>query len=243
MRKRPLILTIAMMLARSALGASQAPAPKKPPKDIAYAKNSIEFSAIETEVYREAWRVVQAKAAAQKSPWAVVLDIDETVIDNAAFQEELGNRPFSQAAWDAWAKRGNAKALAGAKTFLDKVRGLARGRIVFMTDRDDGEKAATLKNLREQGLFKNGDMLLTKSGPADTKEVRRECVEKAQDPRCKASGPRAILALFGDSARDFIELYGRRMQTQGRRDILKNAGRKYFILPNPMYGQWQNDYR
>ncbi len=238
---RRLGLAIAVCLS----GAWPAAAAKAPaaPKDIVYARDSIEFAAIQREVYRWAWRAVRARAKSQKGRWAVVLDIDQTVLDNTAFQAELGSRPFSQAAWKAWTAKADAKALPGAKGFLDRVRALPRGEIVFMTDRGDDEAAATLKNLKDQGLFKAGDVLLTKRDQSDTKGARRACVEKALDPRCKAQGPRAILALFGDSARDFVELHGQDMETVGRKDILGEAGVKDFVLPNPMYGQWQNAYR
>ncbi len=212
------------------------------PKDLQYA-HSIEFSAIDAEVYRMAWPIVRAAARRQKGKWAVVLDVDQTVLDNAAFQRQLGDRPFSQKIWKSWTKLANAAAIPGARTFLDKVRALPHGEIVFMTNRGDDEHAATLNNLKAQGLFKPGDVLLTKKDAADNKGVRRDCVEKATDQRCKAQGPRTIIALFGDSARDFEELHGREMQTRGREDISRLAGTKYFVLPNPMYGQWENDYK
>ncbi|MDE1977179.1 MAG: hypothetical protein KGI84_07975 [Elusimicrobia bacterium] len=212
------------------------------PKDLQYA-HSIEFSAIDAEVYRMAWPIVRAAARRQKGKWAVVLDIDQTVLDNAAFQQQLGSRTFSQKIWKSWTKLADAAAIPGARTFLDKVRALPRGEIVFITDRGDDEAAGTLKNLKDQGLFKPGDVLLTKKDAADNKGARRECVEKALDPRCKAQGPRTITALFGDSARDFEELHGREMQTRGREGISRLAGIKYFVLPNPMYGQWENGYK
>ncbi|HVC09431.1 MAG TPA: HAD family acid phosphatase [Elusimicrobiota bacterium] len=212
------------------------------PKDIQYA-HSIEFAAIQTEVYRLAWPIVRAAAKKQKGKWAVVLDVDQTVLDNAAFQKMLGSRHFSEAIWKEWTARADAAAIPGARAFLDKVRALPRGEIVFITDRGDDEAAATRADLRAQGLFKKGDVLLTKKDKADNKGARRDCVEKALDPRCKAQGPRTIIALFGDSARDFEELYGQDMDARGRQDILRLAGTKYFVLPNPMYGQWENGYK
>jgi len=220
---------------------AQMPTPSLP-KDLQYA-HSIEFSAIQTEVYRLAWPIVRAAAKKQKGKWAVILDVDQTVLDNAAFQKMLGNRPFSEAIWKEWTKRAGAAAIPGARAFLDKVRALPRGEIAFITDRGDDEAAATLADLRAQGLFKKGDVLLTKKDTDDDKGVRRECVEKALDPRCKAQGPRTVIALFGDSARDFEELHGRNMEILGRQDILRLAGTKYFLLPNPMYGQWENGYK
>ena len=86
-------------------------------------------------------------------------------------------------------------------------------------------------------------MLLVKRDKSDAKDKRRACVEKAEDPRCKAAGPLPIVALFGDSARDFVELYGAEMNEKGRALMRERAGKGFFVLPNPMYGQWQKDYR
>ncbi|HVA65380.1 MAG TPA: HAD family acid phosphatase [Elusimicrobiota bacterium] len=233
----------AVFLSALTIPAAQAQMPTPSlPKDLQYA-HSIEFSAIQSEIYRMAWPIVRAAAKKQKGKWAVILDIDQTVLDNAAFQKMLGGRPFSEAVWKEWTKRADAAAIPGARAFLDRVRALPRGEIAFITDRGDDEAAATLADLRAQGLFKKGDVLLTKKDKDDNKGVRRECVKRALDPRCKAQEPRTVIALFGDSARDFEEFHGLGMETTGRQDILHLAGIKYFVLPNPMYGQWENGYK
>jgi predicted secreted acid phosphatase len=59
------------------------------------------------------------------------------VISNSRFQQELeaSGEPFSRERWYAWARRREAMALPGARTFLERVRDLG-GRIAIVTNRD-----------------------------------------------------------------------------------------------------------
>ncbi|MBI3288098.1 MAG: hypothetical protein HYZ74_01110 [Elusimicrobia bacterium] len=212
-------------------------------KDVQY-RLSVEFEAVTRQIYRNAWTALSEKARAAQAPakWAIVLDADDTVLDNTPYQIE-SKGVFNPATWDAWVKRKACGVVPGAKEFLDQVRTLPGHHIVFITDRNNDQEAATVENMRATGLFKDGDLILTKKDKQDVKEVRRLCVEKGLDPRCQMSGPMPILALFGDSARDFEELYGQDMKEKGRERIAAEAGKKYWMIPNPMYGQWSRDYK
>ena len=206
-------------------------------KDIKY-RRSIEYEAISTEVYRLALSAIGEETRER----AVVLDLDETVLDNTQYQIE-SKGAFTPGGFDAWTRRKSAGVVPGAKEFLDKARALPGVHLVFITDRTVSQEADTLENMRRLGLFKEGDLILNKKDRNDTKDVRRRCVETAEDARCQAEGPLPIVALFGDSARDFEEWYGTDMLEKGRRSIVANAGIRYWVIPNPMYGQWETDYR
>ena len=82
----------------------------------------------------------------------------------------------------------------------------------------------------------------TKGDKQDTKLVRRQCVESGAG-RCQAAGPLHILATFGDSLRDHRECYGTsasRLRATAPQDSM--WGTSQFVLPNPMYGQWERSY-
>lgn len=212
-------------------------------KEIQYTR-SVEYQAIATAVYRLATSSIEEALSKldQDTTYAIVLDVDETVMDNSVYQEE-NKGVFDPIKWDEWTKRRAAGAVPGAREFLDRMRNNPRVRIVFITDRNSGQEADTVANMRALGLFTSRDLMLTKRDKNDTKKNRRDCVEKAVDERCKALGPAPILAQIGDSARDFVEFYGDDMKTEGRDRILKNAGKKYWIIPNALYGQWERDYK
>ncbi len=187
------------------------------------------------------WAAVEAAAKSQSGELAVVLDIDETVMINMAFQREIIDG-FDPKKWDAWVKRKEALAVPGAKEFLNKVRALGV-HVVFMSDRASDLDAYTIGNMKNLGLFADGDIVLSKTAKTDNKEVRRRCVttgKNGEDARCKTFEPMTIIGLFGDSLRDHFEVYSREAAMR----TLNNPrwGKISFVLPNPMYGQWSNDY-
>jgi 5'-nucleotidase (lipoprotein e(P4) family) len=205
-------------------------------------RSSVEFAAITVQIYRAALKSLQEAAAAQNGDWAIVLDIDDTVLDNTQYNIDVDDQ-YAPASWDAWVQRKAALPVEGAKEFLDEARKLRGINIVFITDRTAAQEAATIDNMRVLGLWGRGDLILGRKDKPDTKAVRRRCVELALDPRCAGRRPMPIVALYGDSARDFEEYYEDEMRTTGRANILAQAGKKYWIFPNPMYGQWARDYK
>ncbi len=242
-RAVPLIIFSSLLSFNPLFGAENPSSPAPDRLEIQY-RRSIEFEALTTQIYRLAYDYISKSTASSVYPQGekvIVLDVDDTVLDNSPYQIE--NPVFSPATWDIWTHKKAALAVAGAQDFLDKARLLASMHIVFITDRTIDQEADTLINLRAQGLFKDGDMILTKRDKTDSKGIRRQCVEQAIDERCRALGPRPIIALFGDSARDFEEFYSDEMLTTGRKLILENAASRFWILPNNMYGQWQRNYK
>jgi 5'-nucleotidase (lipoprotein e(P4) family) len=113
-------------------------APPKPmPKEIHWVRNSAEYRAAVLQAYRGAAKELDSKSAELTSgTWAVVLDADETVIDNSQFQKELAEKGarYSSAAWKAWCLRGEATAIPGAIGFIKHVRDLG-GKVVIITNR------------------------------------------------------------------------------------------------------------
>ena len=172
---------------------------------------------------------------------AIVLDIDETILDNSPYQAwyVLHGRgvPFE---WNSWFMRGQAKALPGAIKFLQyaNARGVA---IFYISNRNEAQKEATMKNLINVGApqVKSEHVLLQQPGEKG-KETRRIQVARAHD----------ILLYFGDNLGDFSGFDGltvlERSQEAAKRQ--EEFGRKLIVFPNPMYGDWEGaiyhyDYR
>ncbi|MBI3550058.1 MAG: hypothetical protein HY078_13555 [Elusimicrobia bacterium] len=207
-------------------------------------QNSHEAAAARVSAYRIGYEKVSERAARASGDWAVVLDVDDTVLDHQQYQINTEFR-FAPDTWHRWVREARAPNVAGAKEFLDKVRRLPGAHVVFITDRNDSQNAPTIENLIKNGLYRRGDLVLTKSGAEDTKEIRRRCVEISADERCRAAGPMPILALFGDSLRDFVEVHERDL-TPSRIETLRNDarwGQSWFVIVNPMYGQWERGYK
>lgn len=223
------------------------PPPRRLPNDIRWITQSIEFAALCTQVYRTAWQVVKAAAQNQTRNWVVVFDVDETVLDNSRYALERAaiDSGFTEASWEKWVFRKEAAPIPGAKAFIDSLRTLPRAHIAFITDRLFAHEQPTIENLQKHGLFKDGDIMLTKTSREDQKEDRRRCLENGAG-RCEKSGPLVILALFGDNIRDFIPMRGKENAEIYRSVTLSEDarwGQTFFMLPNPTYGAWEREYQ
>jgi 5'-nucleotidase (lipoprotein e(P4) family) len=165
-------------------------------------------------------------------PLAVVLDIDETVLDNSPFNVELlrkGNS-YSEEKWAAWCERREALPLPGALEFtkLSDSLGIA---LFYVSNRAAGLMDATLDNLQKYG-FPNADeehvMLKTTTSSKDT---RRAAIRQNFE----------IALLLGDNLGDFDGIFEDRTEHYGKPAVQKRKeqfGRKFIVFPNPIYGSW-----
>lgn len=219
---------------------------KAVPNDLAYMTKSVEYAALCVQIYRTAWPKVKRAGLAEKRNWVVVLDVDETVLNNQNYALELyeKNVGHNNELWTAWVKRAEAPPIPGVQAFLDSIRTLGPlAHVAFITDRSIQVEKETVANLKEFGLWKEGDTILTKASRDDEKEARRRSLETGTG-RCEKNGPLVIVALFGDNIRDFVPMEG--LDAAGKyKDSLNqdpNWGTRYFMLPNPNYGSWVRNY-
>jgi len=171
-------------------------------------------------------------------PAAVVVDIDETMLDNSPFETRIVKGTAAPGSWETWTDEANAKALPGALEFA--LYAESRGvEIFYITNRDDRDRTATLMNLKREGFpFATEKYLLTRSdtafstGSTSSKMARRARVSETHE----------ILLLIGDNLNDFSEAFEDRSNNYGKDAVEKRKsefGRKFIILPNPIYGAWE----
>ena len=169
----------------------------------------------------------------QAAPLAVVVDIDETVLDNSPHQARLirTNRVFP-AFWDEWIDRADARALPGAVEFL-RFADSNRVAVFYVSNRDERMLGSTMKNLERCGF----PQVKAEHFFLQTKES-----SKAERRRRIAEGY-SIVLLIGDNMNDFSEVFEGKSPTErssithGMKD---RFGEKFIILPNPAYGDWEN---
>ncbi len=218
------------------------------PNDIKWVTQSVEYAALCVQTYRAGWWAVKEAAQQQTEDWAVVLDVDETVLDNSQYAVERAavDSGYTEQSWAEWVFRKEATLIPGAKAFIDSVRTLGpKAHVAYITNRKFEHEQATIENLQKYGLFKEDDIMLTRKGPEDTKEKRRQCVREGTG-RCEKHGPLKIIALFGDNIHDFFPVYSMTRARVYREETLPadpHWGREYFMLPNPTYGSWERDYQ
>ncbi|MBO7145170.1 MAG: 5'-nucleotidase, lipoprotein e(P4) family [Salinivirgaceae bacterium] len=169
-------------------------------------------------------------------PTAVVLDIDETVLDNSPFEAKLmGDRQnYSDSAWMAWSAREEALALPGAAEFIAYARELGV-EVFFISNRILEERDRTLRNLASAGMAVDSAHLLLYdlSKKTSCKDERRSLVSESHE----------ILLFIGDNLGDYTSLFDRRdsrLALHLADSLRDDFGRKFIILPNPMYGEWEN---
>ncbi len=205
--------------------------------DLRWVERSAEYRALTLSRYAAATARLEQLAADGALPqhWAVVTDLDETVLSNLQYQREraeLGTE-YSSSTWTAWVARREATLVPGAKAFLDRVDALG-GTIAAVTNRKTVECADTEANL--QALAVPFDLLLCRSGSSDKNPRFDAVADGSADPDVPAA---EIVMYVGDNIQDFPHL------TQDLRheddDAFADFGGRFVLLPNPMYGSWTSN--
>ena len=213
------------------------PLPEPPaPEAIRWVRDSAEYYAALFQVYRLATtRVEQAVAKRPAGSWGVILDADETVLNNSLYQLERSKLGlgFSPESWNAWVKRREATALPGAAAFLARVRALG-GKIAIVTNRLGSECDDTSAVFDTLKLAYDA-MLCRPDGTPSDKNPRFAAVADGQT--AASSTPLAIVAVIGDNILDFPG-FTQKTKEQGA-PAFSDFGVRYFLVPNPMYGSWQ----
>ncbi len=220
-----------------------------------------EYRAITEQVYRLAGQKLASPAAGSaaieqqstpadvlaRMPTAVVMDLDETVLDNTVYQARLlrDGAVYEPGSWGTWVMAAEADAVPGAREFIARARKLGHT-VFFLSNRDCTTpaatpedscpaKTATMKNLVTLGIDTSPDpdhLLLRKERPEwnnSSKTPRRSFI---------ASQYR-IVALVGDDLGDFVDP---KTYAGDRERLAPHFGTDWFLLPNPIYGSWTAPY-
>ena len=210
---------------------------------------SAEYHATATQIFRAATERIDALLATPDAtalemavdtagkPPAIIVDVDETVLDNTPWQvRAMRDGTSYPTGWREWCEESSAAALPGAVAFLQTAA--AKGVTVFyVTNRDVSVDDATARNLASQGfpMAAGLDVVLTKNERPDwtsDKSSRRAHV---------AASPRVIMML-GDNLGDFIGDEFTRLDNPGRvgavEQFAAHWGADWFMIPNAIYGGW-----
>lgn len=170
-----------------------------------------------------------------QKPYSIVLDLDETVLDNSPYQAEniVRGRSYSSKTWDEWVNMKKAKAVPGAKEFLEFAdkNGV---KIYYISDRTESQLDATIENLKLEGIpvQSRENVLLKNKEDKSGKVKRREYVKEHTD----------LIMLFGDNLSDF-DLFSSKSieEREGKvEELSKEFGDRFIIFPNPMYGAFES---
>ena len=174
-------------------------------------------------------------------PPAVIVDVDETVLDNSPYQVRLIREDgrFEDATWNAWVDEARATAVAGAPEFAQAAakRGIT---MIYLTNREHAKSAVTRRNLEAVGFPPAAESQFLGLGVETP-----GCVPKGSDKCCRrqfVAQRYRVLMQFGDQLGDFVSvsdnaLEARATQLQG---FDAWVGQRWFMLANPSYGSWES---
>ncbi len=201
-------------------------------------QHSAEYRACCLQTYKNA-KIALAQNLKDKQtdkPAAVVLDIDETVLDNSYYEAYMAyeGTSFSDSTWAIWTSKADATEIPGAIDFLKYAREIGV-EIIFISNRYPSELEPTMKNMQKLGFpeIPAENFLLKEKDASSCKKERRDIVSENYE----------IIMLVGDNMGDFTEEFDERKTTGDMIEETDMAidllGSKYIVLPNPTYGTWE----
>ncbi|MDQ8187486.1 HAD family acid phosphatase [Pelagicoccus sp. SDUM812002] len=207
------------------------------PSDLHWVRNAAEYKALTQQIYAAATKELEARVASgefEGKRWGVSMDADETVLDNSLEAKERRGAEFRLDVWQDWCRRVEAPAVPGSVAFIRRVKALG-GNVAIVSNRSVMVQEATEANLEKLGV--PFDVVLLKD-EADEKEPRWELVESG----AAIAGLEAfeIVMYFGDNIKDFPKLT-QGLASDGAATEFEEFGRKFFVLPNPVYGSFASN--
>lgn len=199
----------------------------KLPNDIRWITNSSEYKILCEQTYKNAWDNLSEVLKNANSQSAIIMDLDETILDNSDYQVGLTekNESYKPESWFVWVNQEEAKLVPGAKAFIDSVR-TTKTRLIFLSNRMAKNELPTINNMKQLSIYEEDDIFLLRIDKPDKKHIRRSEVIDGTG-RIKDIGPLTVLAYFGDARHDFPDP-----------DDYYSFGKNMFMFPNPMYGKW-----
>ncbi len=203
-----------------------------------WTQTAAEHEALCLQVFATATQAVEKRVATPgDKPFAVIVDVDETVLDNSPYQARLvlDQEDYSAASWAGWCREARAAAIPGAVAFAQRCQ--QRGvRVFYVTNRTIEVEAATRTNLAAVGFpladTQTIDVVLSR-GDIDVKSSK---VAR----RARVAADHEVIAMLGDDLHDFVDAEG---SVEARRRVVSEHaerwGTQWFVLPNPMYGSWE----
>jgi acid phosphatase len=241
--------------APTALAPAQEPSADDSLNATVWFQTSVERDLVYTAIYRAAGQRLDAALRDKhwdalpkdersndvtRLPPAIIVDIDETVLDNSpsTVRQIREHRGFNEAAWGEWVSERHAKPLPGALEFLNAAA--KKGVTVFyISNRDASLADATLANLRQAGFpIKEDGQVLGLGTFVDG------CEQNGSEKSCRrqlVARKYRVLMLFGDQVGDFVQILAN--TRDGRRAAIVPyqawIGERWWPLPNPLYGSWE----
>ena len=200
----------------------------------AFMQRSAEYHALCLQAFNIAqMRLEEALKQSSAKSRAIITDVDETILDNSAEEvyRSLQGKSFNPVDWKKWTDMAAADTIPGALGFL-KYAASKNVEIFYITNRDENDRAGTLKNLQKFGFPDADNAHLLVKQTTSGKEARRQQVMADHD----------VVLLLGDNLSDFSMLFDKKSveeRLHSAKELSAKFGNKFIVLPNPDYGDWE----
>ena len=199
-----------------------------------YQQRAAEYRALCLQAFNVAHWQLDIYRTVSNKPRAIITDIDETVLDNSAYEahQTLQGKDYDPVSWYEWTNMSAADTVPGAPAFL-KYAASKGVEIFYITNRDEKERASTMANLRKFNLPNTDDAHLLLKQTISGKEPRRQQVMNTHE----------VVMLIGDNLADFSSLFDKKNETERMRNTdisTKDFGSRFIVIPNPVYGDWES---
>ena len=200
-----------------------------------YQQRAAEYRALCLQAFNIArLRIDENSSATSAKPKAIITDIDETILDNSAYEvhQTLLGKDYESATWYQWTDKSAADTVPGAPSFLKYAasKGIA---IFYITNRDEKERNSTLLNLQKFNMPNADNAHLFVRQGISSKEARRQQVAATHD----------VILLLGDNLADFSSMFDKKPieeREQNTNHLAAEFGKKFIVIPNPVYGDWES---
>lgn len=237
-------------------------APSGPPANdnlnaVAWTQTAIERDLI----YRQTYRAAQDQLilALKDSRWealpegerktpvkglrkkAVIVDIDETMLDNSPYQARLvrDGADFNEFTWAEWCREESAPAVPGALEFA-RFAASKDVTVFYLSNRAQDLREVTIANLRKLGFpIADSEHVFLGLGT-----VVSDCEQNGTEKGCRReliSRNYRVLMQIGDQIGDFTDVLSNTQEGRvaAMEPYLNWIGQRWFVLPNPTYGSWE----
>ncbi len=215
-----------------------------------------EYEALCTQLFRFALRQAKDNLAniSHGKTACVILDLDETLLDNSASGARLirDGQPFIESGnWKDWCNERKTQVVPGARTFVDGIVALGV-QPIYVTSRLHAEvREATKADLGRHGfpLIPSDDpmhtnLFMKKMGTVVVGNATWSLQNKYEQRQFFTSVRNyEVILNVGDNLSDWEESYHHSHAMSDRLASLRanvdRLGQEFVLLPNPMYGSWQ----
>lgn len=199
-------------------------------------QNSTEARYLYEQAYRLAAEMLKNNIeGVQADRRSIIVDIDETVLDNSPYEARLVQKgqSYDSKSWAEWVWEADADLLPGAEEFLRTAETMGV-EVFYISNRSSDLLDPTMQNLMEHNLpFADPEHILLQGEDGSSKIGRRDQVKSVS----------RVLLLVGDQMTDFSETFGQEISPDEEQMIdpalMDSLQRSFVLVPNPMYGTFE----